>query len=491
MTHFFERLPVKQKLTFLLSLGTLLPLLGSLGAAAYFELRAIHREAETEITIAANMAAEFSAADLAFEDRESCKRTLDTLAKRTDIVAASVNTSVGTTFCAYERPGQKTPLPRGLELDSIPFRTPVKRNGFIDVRWPVTFGGNHFGALHLRASTEKLVERRNAFLFIVATGVLALGAILVAMTTLMGRVVSSPIQQLAAAATRITERGDYSVRVGVSQSDELGVLARAFNTMVAEVERRREALKQSELALRQSYGQLARTQKELVEKERLAAVGELAAVVAHEVRNPLGAIFNSLQALKHHVPQTGSVPQLLGILDEEADRLSRIVEDLLDFSRPTTPELKPVDLDAMIHGAVEVASRATSVTASPRVDVTINTEPGTRPLLDERMMRQVLINLVINAVQASNGVARIEIRAGVELRRGQLLTRIEVEDHGIGMDDATLAKVFQPFFSTKAKGTGLGLALVRRFVEAHGGEVSVKSKTGEGSTFTLRTPLAL
>src|SRR5262249_40563217 len=146
------------------------------------------------------------------------------------------------------------------------------------------------------------------------------------------------------------------------------------------------------------YAELARTQKELVEKERLAAVGELAAVMAHEVRNPLGAVFNALQAIGRKWSPPTEVATMLRIVEEEADRLDRIVEDLLDFARPSLPARAPTALDRVINSAVEVATCAVPTSA---LDIQLSIDPTLPPVpIDERMIRQALINLLINAMQA-------------------------------------------------------------------------------------------
>ncbi|MBS2030282.1 MAG: hypothetical protein JST54_20435 [Deltaproteobacteria bacterium] len=238
--------------------------------------------------------------------------------------------------------------------------------------------------------------------------------------------------------------------------------------------------------LRESYAQLAAAQAGLVQKERLAAVGELAAQIAHEVRNPLGAIFNSLSRLRKLTEQA-EAGQLLDIMDEEAQRLDRMVEDLLDFARPNAPRLRPENLGAIVRSALEGARRAARLDG---VEITLDVDEDLPLLqLDARMIRQALLNLLVNAAQAMAGGGRLAVRAVLERSEGRLLARVDVSDTGSGVAGEAADRLFEPFFTTKATGTGLGLAVVRRFVEAHRGRASFRSAPGQGSTFSLRLPV--
>lgn len=239
---------------------------------------------------------------------------------------------------------------------------------------------------------------------------------------------------------------------------------------------------------RRRTDELKRLQEQLVRRERLAALGELAAVVAHEVRNPLGVIFNSLSALRR-ARQTGAArdsEMLLDIVGEEAERLNSIVGDLLDFARPIEPQLREESLALILNGAVEVAAGAAG-TRGEDVKVVLSDAVRAVPA-DARMLRQAFINLLMNAFQATPKGGRILVRTALEDRGEAHFARVEVSDCGPGIAPELLPQIFQPFFTTKATGTGLGLAVVKRIVDAHHGEISVRSEGG-GTTFTVRLPL--
>ncbi|MEW5739004.1 MAG: ATP-binding protein [Myxococcota bacterium] len=242
--------------------------------------------------------------------------------------------------------------------------------------------------------------------------------------------------------------------------------------------------------LKLSYDELARTQAELVRHERLAALGELAAVMAHEVRNPLGVIFNSLTTLKRLIRLEGDAEMLINIVGEEADRLNRIVGDLLDFVRPYELVKKPIAIEPVVVSAVDSAAQSLT-----QANVKVVTEfPAELPPFpaDAHLLKQALVNLIVNAVQAMPKGGVVTVRACTERRDNAAWLKLDVRDEGVGLTPRAAERIFQPFFTTKATGTGLGLAVVKRIIEAHLGEVAASANEGGvGTTFTVRLPPGL
>jgi len=240
--------------------------------------------------------------------------------------------------------------------------------------------------------------------------------------------------------------------------------------------------------VKQGYERLARAQEELVKRERLAAIGQLAATLAHEVRNPLGVLFNSLGTLGKTMPKTGDAAVLLSIMGEEARRLDRLVRELLDFARPVTPAIEPHSLAEIVDGALDAAKQQLgSESAALSSEV-----PATFPpmSLDHAMMRRALVNLLVNGSQAAGSTGSVVLRSAIEARAGRQVARIDVSDTGPGIPPATAKRVFEPFFTTKATGTGLGLAIVKSIVEAHGGRIELApGEGGKGTCVTLTLPL--
>jgi signal transduction histidine kinase len=241
-------------------------------------------------------------------------------------------------------------------------------------------------------------------------------------------------------------------------------------------------------ALRSSNRDLKRAQRNLINSERMAALGELSASIAHEVRNPLGVIFNSVGSLLRILKPKGDAALLIGIIGEEADRLNRMVGDLLDYARPAQPAVQPVPLRALFEEAIAAARQQAGpgserVTATVEVDAEADTAGA-----DSRLLRQALVNLFLNSLQAMPREGRLEVRASRGLMEGKPCVEIVVRDSGPGIHPDLVPKVFQPFFTTKATGTGLGLAVVRRIVEAHGGTIELAQAIPSAS-FRIRLPL--
>lgn len=237
------------------------------------------------------------------------------------------------------------------------------------------------------------------------------------------------------------------------------------------------------VALKSSLRELERAQERLVLQERLAAIGQVAAAVGHELRNPLGVLTNALYLIRTGLPgaqeQGQGVTKHLDTAEREIAAAVVIVESLLDFARARTPATVPVDLVELIEETLSVAPPPTGVEV-----VRMGLEELPAVLADRQQLRQVLLNLVTNGYEAINGEGVLTIEAGAQGADVQ----ISISDTGPGMDEATAAHVFEPFFTGKAKGIGLGLAVTQRIVEAHGGTIGVESVPGQGAVFSFTLP---
>jgi signal transduction histidine kinase len=349
-------------------------------------------------------------------------------------------------------------------------------------------------------STIHTTERWSLLLGVVQLAVLLLLAGLV-----VDRVVIRRLRVLAAAMHDV-EQGNLERRVPVGSADEMGQVAQGFNRMLErlsgadreirafsdrlarEVEAATEDLWKKNVALEQ----LTRLQNELrrenASKVRLAALGQLAAQLAHEIGTPLSSVSGHLQLglLQENLPP--SLRERLAVAGREIARIGRIVRDYLDSTRSLEPELKRVPLRQVLSEAVEVTlsvhpGRAGSLTVDgPDASVDLVTDPG--------LLRQIVINLLTNAFDAlegaGDGAGRVRLQARLEGE--QVLVVVSDDGAGIGADD--LRRIFEPFYTTKGrgKGTGLGLAICRELCAALGGTIAVESAPGKGSTFTVSLP---
>jgi signal transduction histidine kinase len=276
-----------------------------------------------------------------------------------------------------------------------------------------------------------------------------------------------PLHQLREAARRVAA-GDYGSRIVERGPAEVSDLAREFNSMGRAIEER---------------------ERELVRSERLAAVGKMAAMITHEVRNPLSSIGLNTELLEDELAdndELGEAKQLCRSIHREVDRLTQITEEYLAFSRLPKPKIAREAVNTLVRALADFVREDL---AAKKVELVVDLS-GSDPhaLIDAAQVRQCLINLVRNASEAVvvNGGGKVVLRT----RKLDQRVVIAVEDDGVGVPSEVLPRLFDPFFSTKDNGSGLGLALTQQIVKDHGGDVSVDSVVGKGTTFTVSVPAA-
>jgi signal transduction histidine kinase len=297
--------------------------------------------------------------------------------------------------------------------------------------------------------------------------------------------ITTPLEQLVGAAESMAG-GDFSRRVDTSRTDEIGQLGRAFNFMADRVGESHNALEARVQArtieLERTLETLRDAQAELMRRERLATLGQLASSVGHELRNPLGVMTNAVYFLKMIQPDApGQVSEYLGILRHQIALAEKIVGDLLDFARLKKPQFQAVEVPTLIAEQIE------RLGALPNVTVEIERPDDVLPPIhvDPVHIGQIMLNLLTNAQQAmeaKGGTIRVRMRVD-----GPSVV-IDVADTGPGISNELLEKIFEPLFTTKARGIGLGLAVSRSLAEANGGQLTVASTLGKGATFSLALP---
>ena len=258
------------------------------------------------------------------------------------------------------------------------------------------------------------------------------------------------------------------------------VLLRRDVRLAAELEARTDELRASVEALRE-------TQAALVRREQMAAVGELSAVVAHEVRNPIAILRNATSSLRRATLSTEDRGVLLGILREETDRLDRLVRDLLSYARPEWPRGESLDAAEIVRRSLD-ASRAERPSTGVQTEIVLETDR--RISGDAELLRHALVNVIDNALLAMPGGGSLRVRIAEDTLGEEPAVRLEIRDSGTGMDDAVRQKALDPFFTTRPAGTGLGLAIVDRVVRNHHGRLEIQSAPGEGTTVALVLPAA-
>lgn len=311
-------------------------------------------------------------------------------------------------------------------------------------------------------------------------------------TILFPAKITRPIERLIN-ATKTVKKGDYSYRIkSTGEADEISALAGSFNEMLQNIEDTHksnlellEQTKRFNETLREKVDEatsaIREQQNELIRSERLATIGEFAARIAHEIKNPLSGITVALEVMRNKSEDSDQHQSISEVL-KEVRRLDRILKDLLQLSIPKEMDLRKADPNDIVERSVLVVSPI-----AEEKGVTIETNLGcTKEFdLDYEKCQQVVINLLINGIDAL-GTGGGKITVATESANGEL--HIRVTDTGQGIQPQEMEKVFEPFYTSKKQGTGLGLAISRRIVEAHDGRISVSSEVGKGSTFTVVLP---
>lgn len=327
-------------------------------------------------------------------------------------------------------------------------------------------GSKPVPTLSLIASTADiaLAKRRSAM----TIGLVAIsGIVLVAVVgSIIAGSITAPVKQLVEVTKRVAA-GDLTATVGEgfnssrTTRDEIGALADAFNQMTRDLRRSRD---------------------QLVQSEKLAAVGQLAAGIAHEIRNPLTSIKMIVQLLRRRSQEDETWQQSIQAVLDEVNRLEIVISGLLDFTRPVEMTLKPGNVADVVNDVLrlmEADLRHRKIQLVKRVDETLP-----EVVLDADRMKQVFMNVILNSMQAmpEGGKLTIDCRYDSESRA----VEVDISDTGTGMSQEALAHAFEPFFSTKSGGTGLGLANVKKIMEQHDGGIQIESTEGQGTRVIIR-----
>jgi len=322
-------------------------------------------------------------------------------------------------------------------------------------------------------------------------GVAAAGSLLafILAYVLAGKIIN-PVKTLEQGFEAI-ERGDFDFDVSIGTSDEISMLARSFTRVRKELKETYEKLQTKIEAadedLKRAYRELHEKQKQLVQKEKLASMGQLSAGVAHELNNPLGTILIFSSMLLRKLPEDDPRYADHEMIVNEAKRCKDIVRGLLNFARQSRPSKTPTDFAQIVREVITIMARK----AKEHGVELKKSMPDDFPtiLIDQAQMKQMLVNLVDNGIDAIEGEGEVIVQVDEDVDRDGVV--IKVIDTGCGMHEENLSKLFTPFFTTKEKGrgTGLGLAIAYGIVKMHSGNITAESHPGEGTTLTIWLPI--
>jgi two-component system NtrC family sensor kinase len=349
---------------------------------------------------------------------------------------------------------------------------------------------NVLGVLDTMISLEGFdKEKAQIYNRMMISGVVSVIVLSFLLSLLLTRFVNRPIDKLLA-ATKTAAHGDLNQTVGVRSHDELGELAESFNNMISELKRSRDAIEgwtqTLEHRVQERTQELQQVQDQLIRAGKMAAIGELAAGVAHEINNPLTGVLTFSSLMLKKVDDNHPWKKDLENIVQQTTRCRNIVRGLLDFARQRKPDKKEWDIHTLIEQTLTLVEKQ-----APFQNIKINKEfKATVPMLfvDGDQIQQVFMNILLNAADAmtENG-GTLTIRT--ELKDG--MATVSFTDTGCGIPKEHLPKLFDPFFTTKqtGKGTGLGLAISYGIVQSHSGDIEVESEMGKGSTFRVKLPV--
>jgi signal transduction histidine kinase len=348
--------------------------------------------------------------------------------------------------------------------------------GILDISKPVHLGNQKLGGIRLGFNLNPLIEemRRVALRAVwISTAIFLIGLAIIFVITMR---MAKPIERLTVAAKRI-EEGDLQYRVSIHRDDEIGSLASAFDQMAERLMQREAELKQSQDTLRRA--------------DRLSSLGLLTAGLAHEIRNPLVAIRTFTQLLPERYNDAEFREGFQGLALKEVDRICGLINDLLSFARPSRPNIAEENLNEVVDGIARILETEAK---EKGVEIVRDFWPDLpRIWIDREQMKQVFMNLILNAIQAmrDGGSLFISTRLHPRDESGQSgsFLQVEIRDTGVGIPEENLEHIFDPFFTSKDEGSGLGLSISHQIVQEHGGYIVVESKVGKGTSFFINLPV--
>ena len=503
--HAFSDISIKRKLTFIIMVTSTIALL--LAGAAYvtYDVLTLRDAMVRNVTMLSEIIGANSTADLVFGDQKSAEENLAKLGFNPHIVASCIYGKKGEVFASYLRKDMtgKLTLP-ALHEDGYHFGTDSLtqfRRIYLDNK-PV-------GAVYLQYDLSELRSRVQRFVVIVMIIMLAASCVAFLLSSRLQRVISEPLLNLAETAKKISREKNFSLRAKKHGQDEIGILIDGFNEMLAQIQERdtklaqhseqleevvasRTAeLKEANVELRAQIAEKQRIEEELFRTRHLESLGILAGGIAHDFNNLLTAIMGNTSLAKMFTEPGNKIYTRLEEVEKASLRARDLTQQLLTFSKGGAPIKKVTSITDVICDSSRFALRG----SKSRCKFTIMEDLW--PVeVDEGQISQVISNLAINADQAmpEGGVVDVTVE-NITLRQGEVVIlppgkyiRISIEDSGMGIAAEHLPKIFTPYFTTKPKGSGLGLATSYSIINKHGGVITVTSKVGTGTAFLIYLP---
>lgn len=480
----FRDLRIKHKLSALILSTTFVALGLAVISFMGYDVFKFRQERVKTLTMLADVLAGNSTAALSFDDPETATEVLSALKAEPNLLSAALYARDGSRLATYQREGWEVPPPdTAPQVDQAAFEAET-----LSLARPVMLAGKQVGVIFIVSDTQQM--RRRLLHYAEISGLVFVVCLLAAagVSTGLQRLISGPIEVLAATAKRATKAGDYTVHAEKQGDDELGQLTDAFNEMLATIEARRRALQEAHDSLdervKERTAQLESTNAELERSNR--ELGQFAYVASHDLKEPLRVVTSYCELLgsrfEGKLDEKGE--RYLQYITTASKRMRQLISDLLDYSRVGTRgvQLAPIELGEALDEAL--SNLRVAVTESKAQIV--RKKPLPMVLADAGQLVQLLQNLISNAIKFCEVVPRIEVSARPSPKVKDRW-EIRITDNGPGIAPEFQEQIFSIFQRLEAghkiEGTGIGLAVCRRILERHGGEIQVESQAGGGATF--------
>lgn len=487
-----HNMTINHKLILIIMLTCIATLIIAGGTFIGYEWNILRQLMVMNLSAQAETLAETCKAAVAFDDAEDAKETLSSLKVGSSIVFGGVYDQDGELMSAYYRYGAD----RGVQPESIREEGYEFKENYLTIFKRIILDGDVIGAVCIRSDLEPLRRMLSSSIKIILIIVSASLFVAYIISSRLQSVVSQPIVKLTSLAKDISEVKDYSVRGIKVSNDEIGLLTEAFNEMLDEIQRRDQALVEANKELEAKVAERTADLEAMIVKlnQSNRQLQEFTYVASHDLREPLRKIsaFGQLLSASLVDKLESDDRENLEFMIDGANRMQLMIEALLTYSRVTTKgvEFEVVDLNEVVN---ELRSFELAVKIEETHTVLTIPEPLHPVNCDPAQIRQLLQNLIANGLkyQKPGNIPHITIRSGVQ---DDGMVRIEVQDNGIGIEEEQYKNVFTMFRRLHTRqeyeGTGIGLAVCKKIVERHGGEIGVDSIYGQGSTFWFTIPLA-
>ncbi len=373
--------------------------------------------------------------------------------------------------CCSRLPAEVTPGSMHVERSS--FHLGQKDVPIIEVEIPVFATGSpaKWGSIKIGLSLEEMevdIRKTRQMLILIGGAGFLIG---MAGSAFLARRISGPLKKLVEGTVRIA-KGDFSQMIDIDSQDEVGNLAQSFNQMTRQLLRTREEMEEAH--------------RQLVQAEKLASIGRISATIAHEIRNPLTSVKLNIEKVLQEAKLDELEREHLSISQEGVAQIEKFIKELLDFTRVTSLHRERFSVEQILDEAIKMLAESLRL---KKVNVE-KTAPSNLPtvLVDADKMRQVFLNVLHNAWEAVDEGGRINADLSCITEDGVKKIRIKISDNGIGIPEKDWENIFEPFYTTKPSGIGLGLANARKIVAMHKGSIRVVKKKGRGTTLEIRIP---